>query len=125
MADHPLDPLTELLALDRELCERPPARPARARSLTTRRAKVRSQIDPEVLAKYDRLGQAGSAPPVAGVAQGACTGCQIRLPRQVIEDARFTPGLVRCPSCGRVILLARDVHDAGRSTQHPVKNVAM
>ncbi len=116
MVDDPPDPLTELLALDRELCQGPPARMARARSLTIRRTTVRSQIDPEVLAKYDRLGHAGSAPPLAGVAHGACTGCRILVPRQVIEDARSTPGLVRCPSCGRVILLARDVHDTGATS---------
>jgi predicted nucleic acid-binding Zn-ribbon protein len=117
--------LNELEALDRELREDPPRRIARARSLSTRRDSVRSRIDSEVLAKYDRLARSGPMPPVAGVEQGTCTGCRIRLPRQVIQDASATPGLVRCPSCGRVILVPGKLTEVDVRSSTPARGTRL
>ena len=119
MGTHAPDLLDQLVLLDSELRQRSPHPGRRARSLRAQRTSVRNQIDPKVLVEYDRLAQAGAVPPLASVDEGVCTGCRIRLPRQFIQDARATPGLVRCPSCGRVILLQRDLAPLGGTSADP------
>ncbi len=117
MGGHAPDLLNELVVLDRELGQKPSKPASRTRSLRAQRTSLRSQIDPQILVEYDRLAQAGAMPPIASVDDGVCTGCRIRLPRQFMQDARANPGLVRCPSCGRVILLQRELRIRGGSTR--------
>ena len=60
-------------------------------------------IDPAVLSRYERiLAHVGDAA-IVGVQGGACEGCNMRLPPQLVHDARKNDALTICNYCGRIL----------------------
>lgn len=69
------------------------------------REKVVPDIDPEWLARYQRiLNHTGNLAivPVEGV---SCGGCHMRLPPQQIQDAKRAERMVPCSFCGRLLFV--------------------
>lgn len=63
-------------------------------------------MDSAVLARYERiLGHVGDAA-IVGVQGGACEGCNMRLPPQLVHDARKKETLTICNYCGRILYSA-------------------
>lgn len=73
--------------------------------LEERRAQQLSQVEPRLLPLYDTLyaGRRGRA--VVKVAGGACAGCRISLPVNVIQRARGGLEVVQCTSCERILFV--------------------
>lgn len=80
--------LDELVRLD----------PERAKAEAER---CRSEVDPALLAKYERLKRRFGAGVLAEVQNGTCSGCRIALPKTLI--ARLKHGIAFCEHCGRII----------------------
>ena len=72
--------------------------------LEQKRQLILAEIDPQMVDLYQELKrQKGAA--VAKVDQGMCRGCRISLPTSELQRVRGG-SLVRCNSCGRILLLA-------------------
>ena len=71
--------------------------------LEQERAAEAAQIDPALLRLYETLRSTRGGRAVAKVEGGACQGCRISLPMNVLQRARAGSALVQCPSCERVL----------------------
>lgn len=73
-------------------------------ALGVKRALMASELAPELIGLYMEIKkQRGTS--VAKVEQGICRGCRISLPVNELQQVR-SGELVRCGSCGRILLLA-------------------
>lgn len=70
-------------------------------SLQEKRARVASEIPPQILQQYQRIKmQKGIA--VVRVSHGTCGGCRINLSTSQLQRVRNEP-LERCANCGRIL----------------------
>lgn len=79
-------------ALERELSE-----------LEARRLEQAPEVDPSLMPLYGRLAAAKQGRAVAKVVGGACQGCRISLPMNLIQRARAGREVVQCSSCERIL----------------------
>ena len=75
-------------------------------ALEGQRAEQAEQIDAEMLQLYDRLAATRQGRAVAKVQGGACQGCRISLPQNVLQRARSLGNLVQCSSCERILYVS-------------------
>ncbi len=73
------------------------------------RKALAAAVDSSMLARYDRLRRTKGESVVVGVEHGACGGCHVGLPAQVILGCRSARELVQCPNCGRILFYTRDM----------------
>jgi hypothetical protein len=67
------------------------------------RAEEAARIDPALLRLYETLRSTRGGRAVAKVEGGACQGCRLSLPMNVLQRARAGSALVQCPSCERML----------------------
>ncbi len=67
---------------------------------------LRRQIDPEILAVYDRLAAGRRSDPLAKVCNRTCLGCHTRITKQTENLLMRDDKMVYCHSCGRLLTLA-------------------
>ncbi len=72
--------------------------------LTATRAGMVAGIDKSLLGTYEQVRKARKGVGLAEV-QGSnrCSGCNVHLPIHVVQKVRKDAGVVRCPSCGRIL----------------------
>lgn len=72
-------------------------------SLAQNRAEMAAQVDPDWLARYERVfkhtGDFGLVP----VDSGSCGGCHMKLPPQLVQDAKRGTAMISCSYCGRIL----------------------
>lgn len=76
---------------------------AEVAQLEQERAAETAQIDPELMRLYETLRSSRGGRAVAKVEGGACQGCRISLPMNVLQRARAGSVLVQCPTCERML----------------------
>ena len=87
-----------------ELDERAAYLNEKVESMKADRARAAAECDKQILAKYTRILQNKKDIAVALVeAGGHCGGCHMKLPPQVIHDARNPTKIVGCNFCGRIV----------------------
>lgn len=74
--------------------------------LERRRAEQATSIDAPLLQLYDRLLANRQRRAVAKVVGGACQGCRITLPMNLIQRARSSNEIVQCSSCERILYVS-------------------
>ena len=60
-------------------------------------------IDPEWLARYDRVFQRAGDHALVSVDKSCCGGCHMQLPPSVVHDARKALSITLCNYCGRML----------------------
>ncbi len=75
--------------------------------LVADRGRITSTINPSLLAKYDRLFKNKGDFAVVQVEGNHCSGCHMKLPPQVTNDALNPDKLVICNFCGRMLINLR------------------
>ncbi len=73
------------------------------------RAELAAGVDPSPLQLYERLRRSKGERVVVGVDHGACGGCHMKLPAQVVLACRGGVELVACPNCGRILYYTREM----------------
>ncbi len=63
------------------------------------------KLPSELLTYYQDLRESKSGVGVAAFDGGMCQGCHMQLPAQDVARIRRTEGLVRCPECGRILVI--------------------
>jgi len=73
-------------------------------NLEEKKAQLRAEIPPPILAHYDRLVMRGKKG-VALVRNQVCTGCHMRLPIGTINTLMQGQDIQLCDTCGRYLVL--------------------
>ena len=74
--------------------------------LQTERAAAVSTVASAILETYESLRGQHRGLAVAEVSENACAACGTTLTAALQQNARHSPDLVRCPSCGRILYAA-------------------
>jgi hypothetical protein len=72
------------------------------------RGELTAKVDPDALARYDRLMRSKGDFALVPIRHGNCGGCHLNLPAQVAHDARSGPDIVSCQYCGRILYWPAD-----------------
>lgn len=75
-------------------------------ALEGQRSEQGERIDGELLRLYDQLRTTRQGRAVAKVEGGACQGCRISLPINLVQRARSGSDVVQCSSCERVLYVS-------------------
>ena len=75
----------------------------RIAELEVQRAEEIGELDAGLLELYNQLVPNKEGRAVAKVERGACGGCRISLPTNVLQRARSGATLVRCSNCERIL----------------------
>lgn len=75
-------------------------------TLEPQRSQQASGIDERLLRLYDHLSATRQGRAVAKVEGGACSGCRISLPMNLLQRARSGNELVQCSSCERILYVS-------------------
>ncbi len=87
-----------------ELDERAADLAERAENLKGDRTRAAGLCDPSLLQKYNRILQNKRDFAVVLIEDGGhCGGCHMKLPPQVVNDARNATKIVACNFCGRIV----------------------
>lgn len=90
-----------------DLAQREQALQKQFDELQAGRKDLAAAVEPGLLARYERLRRTKGEKAVVGVEHGACGGCHVGLPAQVILGCRSAQELVQCPNCGRILFYTR------------------
>ncbi len=106
-AQRELQELTETTGAEQEeLRGRQAALEGEIALLEGQRAEQAARIDARLLQLYDHLFDIRQHRPVAKVEGGACQGCRISLPMNLLQRARSGSDLVQCSSCERILYVS-------------------
>lgn len=86
-----------------ELVDRQAELTKRIGELEVQRAEEIEELDASLLELYNQLVPRKEGRAVAKVERGACGGCRISLPTNVLQRARSGALLVRCSNCERIL----------------------
>jgi predicted nucleic acid-binding Zn-ribbon protein len=76
-------------------------------ALMADRGRITATVNPSLLSKYERLFKNKGDFAVVQVEKDHCSGCHMRLPPQVTNDALNPDKLVICNFCGRMLINLR------------------
>ncbi|MCI0340336.1 MAG: hypothetical protein L0216_04180 [Planctomycetales bacterium] len=93
----------ELQALDKEVAGEVGKIEAQLRDLEAKRAEKSKGLEPEALARYDRILEGRGGQALAAVVDGACQGCGKNLTPQEENALLAGHGLVICRACTRIL----------------------
>ncbi len=77
--------------------------------LATGREGLAGSVEPGLLSRYERLRRNKGPRVVVGIEHGACGGCHVSLPAQVVIACRAQEEVVQCPNCGRILFYTPDM----------------
>ena len=77
--------------------------------LQSGRAELAAAVDETARARYERLLKSKGENAVVGVDHGACGGCHMKLPAQILVTCRAQKEIVSCSNCGRILYYSRDM----------------
>ncbi len=77
--------------------------------LSQERQKILPNIEKQVLARYERVLKNREGLGLVKVEQGACSGCHMNLPSQVISDVKIRENVIVCGSCSRILYIDENV----------------
>lgn len=77
----------------------------RLETLKRERGELIEDIDPKWLARYERVLQHRGGMAIVEVSHGTCTGCNMALPPQTVQNVKHEDDIVMCDYCGRFLYL--------------------
>ncbi len=83
---------SESMALEQELS-----------TLERQHRKLTEQVDQRLLARYMKLKSLRKGFAIAQVKGGACSGCRLQLPPQLVADVKRADELLNCSYCHRIL----------------------
>ncbi len=76
----------------------------RVRELQQKQAELKKEIDPALFGVYSKIAEGGLSPVFVPLRDGSrCGGCQMEMPKAVVDSQMASKGYVRCEHCGRII----------------------
>ncbi|MEX2444533.1 MAG: C4-type zinc ribbon domain-containing protein [Alkalispirochaeta sp.] len=84
----------------------------RLEELEVRENETIPGLDEELLFKFERIIRSKEGEGIVPIRNGVCTGCQMILPNQFVNDVRAAQEIHFCPYCSKVVFYAEDDVDA-------------
>lgn len=75
----------------------------RVSKLKTAEAETTTEIDPDVVFKFERIIKSKQGVGIVPVKGVVCSGCSMILPAQFVNEVRQSDKIVFCPYCSRVL----------------------
>ena len=75
------------------------------------RLRVATRVDSSSLERYDRILASKGDAALARIVDGACSGCRIKLPPQLVIEVKRSDRIIECQSCGRILFWRREAED--------------
>jgi len=72
------------------------------------RQELLPSLDSKLLTEYERILSGRNGQALAHVVNGACGGCHMQLPAQVINEIRIKQCIMRCENCQRMLYISDD-----------------
>ncbi len=88
--------LASLAAREKELQQR-------LSELESNRGALLAAVEASVLQKYDRMRKSKGDRVLVGIDHGACGGCHMKLPTQVLISCQAAQEVITCINCGRIL----------------------
>lgn len=82
---------------------------ARLSELSAQREKIVPNIDKQILARYEKVLENRNGLAIVPVEDGACGGCHMNLPSQVVSEAKIKEDIIVCGSCSRILYVDDNV----------------
>jgi len=82
---------------------------SRLSDLSSQRENVVPDIEKQILARYERVLENREGLAIVAVDDGACSGCHMNLPSQVVSEAKIKESIVVCGSCSRILYVEDSV----------------
>lgn len=86
-----------------ELIEQASAVESELKTLNESRAKLAADIDPKWLSRYERIIKSRRGLAIVNLEGDTCSGCQMRVPPQTVQNVRHGRDMVTCDFCGRFL----------------------
>jgi len=77
----------------------------RLAQLDTERKKIIPEVDPKILAQYDRILASREGLAIVGADNNSCHGCNMFVPPQVINLIKMYERLITCEICNRILYI--------------------
>ena len=75
----------------------------RIAEIETARQASASELDEDLLDRYNRLFQTKNAAAVVALEHEVCTGCHMKVTTQTSVELRGEKAIISCPQCGRIL----------------------
>lgn len=76
------------------------------------RDAIARTIDKPLLKQYELVRRSKRGLGLANVVNNNCGGCSMRLPIHVVQKILRNDGIIRCPSCGRILWFKQEINAA-------------
>ena len=87
----------------KEIEDRIKAIDARLRQLDTQRKQASSNVEPKILAQYERILSNRDGLAIVSVKDNSCGGCNMLVPPQVINLIKMYERIITCEVCNRIL----------------------
>ena len=87
-------------------------RQTRLKDLKKQEQQTVPGLDEELLFKFERIIRSKAGEGIVPIKNGVCTGCQMILPNQFVNDVRAGNDILFCPYCSKVVFYTDDEEDA-------------
>jgi len=77
--------------------------------LESNRNQITPNIEKKILAQYERVLKNREGLALVPIKNGACQGCFLNLPPQVINEIKMKKGIVVCEACARILFLEEEL----------------
>lgn len=77
--------------------------------LYAERERIVPNIEKQIMARYDRVLKNRDGLAMVSIEDGACGGCHMNLPPQVINDVKMKEDVIVCGSCSRILYIKDNV----------------
>jgi len=77
--------------------------------LDFKRKQVTANVDPKILSRYERVLKSKDSIAIVPVKDGACQGCFMSLPPQVINEIKMKDRFVSCEVCTRILYIEDEI----------------
>jgi predicted nucleic acid-binding Zn-ribbon protein len=89
-----------------DLEEKSKALETRLQELAKERANVATNIDEDLLGRFERLFASKGDAAIVAVEHGVCTGCHMKVTTQTAMRAKGGQEIINCDQCGRILYVA-------------------
>lgn len=72
-------------------------------------------LDEELMFKFERIIRSKAGEGIVPIKNGVCTGCQMILPNQFVNDVRTGEKILFCPYCSKIVFFTDELDDVGFS----------
>ncbi len=69
-------------------------------------------MDGDLLFKFERIIRSKSGEGIVAIRGGVCTGCQMILPNQFVNDVRSGSDILFCPYCSKIVFFSDETDNA-------------